>query len=851
MEFTLNDNQISFDGDPQLSLLSFLREQQHLTSVKDGCSGQGACGACLVEMDGKAILACRTPMEKVTGTRIITIEGFPSQLKETLGKAFVEKGAVQCGFCTPGFLARTRILLEKNPDPTRQEVKKALTLHMCRCTGYVKIVDAILLAAQSLREKKEIVLQKSGRIGKSLPKYDAYQKAIGQSDFIADMRLENMVYGALKFSAFPRAKVIRIDTAAAEALPGVLQVFTGRDIPGERVTGHLKDDWPLMVNEGEITRYIGDVLAGVVAETEAIARTAAELVVVEYEEMEPLTDMLTAEHSPIHVHEPGNLLSITHFENGAAVDTILADSAHVVSATYETQRVEHGFLETEAAIAEPLENDGIRIFVQSQGIDEDASCITRILNLPREKVDVTLIPCGGAFGGKEDLTVQGHAALFSYLLKQPVRVRLNREESLRMHPKRHPMIMNYQVGCDHQGRLTALKADILGDTGAYASLGAAVLGRSAGHAAGGYYVPNVDITAKAVYTNNIPCGAMRGFGVNQVTFAMESAIDELCEIGGFDRWQFRYDNALGNGSKTVTGQTLVGGVGLKETLLAVKDEFQQAKYAGLAIGIKNIGFGNGLIDESDVKIEIISATHIILHHGWTEMGQGIDTVAIQIFCEETGINTPDIIEIKHSTAAGIVGGTTTASRGTFLLGNAIIDVAQKIKKDLQYSTIAELSGSTYWGHWCCDWTTEPGSAGESITHVAYGYASQVVILDDKGSVQKVVAAHDIGRVINPVLVEGQIEGGIVMGLGYAFSENLSLNKGQLKTTQYGKLGIPRIKQVPEIVVKILEVADPYGPYGAKGVGEIGLVPTAAAAANARYQFDKTRHYKLPMRTGNA
>ncbi len=851
VEFTLNDNRISFNGDKELSLLSYLREQRHLTSVKDGCSGQGACGACLVEMDGKAILACRTSMEKVAGTRIVTIEGFPNQLKETLGKAFVEKGAVQCGFCTPGFLARTRILLEKNPDPTRQEIKKALTLHMCRCTGYVKIIDAIILAAQSLRENKEVNLQESGKIGKSLPKYDAYQKAIGQSDFIADMRLENMAYGALKFSAFPRAKIIRIDTAAAEALPGVLRIFTSQDIPGERITGHLKDDWPLMINQGEITRYIGDVLAGIVAKTEAIARAAVDLVVVEYEEMEPLTDMLAAEHSPIHVHEQGNLLSLTHFKNREEVDAILAGSAHVVSATYETQRVEHGFLETEAAIGEPWGSDGIRIFVQSQGIYEDNRCITRILNLPREKVDVTLIPCGGGFGGKEDLTVQGHAALFSYLLKQPVRVRLNREESLRMHPKRHPMIMNYQVGCDHQGRLTALKADIVGDTGAYASLGAAVLSRSAGHAAGGYHVPNVDITAKAVYTNNIPCGAMRGFGVNQVTFAMESAIDELCEIGGFDRWQFRYDNALGNGSKTITGQTLVGGVGLKETLLAVKDEFQQAKYAGLAIGIKNIGFGNGLVDESDVKIEIKSATQINLHHGWTEMGQGIDTVAIQIFCEESGINTPGIIKIKRSTAAGIVGGTTTASRGTFLLGNAIIDAAQKIKKDLQHATLADLTGSTYWGHWRCDWTTEPGSAEESITHVAYGYASQVVILNDEGSVEKVVAAHDIGRAINPVLVEGQIEGGIAMGLGYAFSEELPLNNGQLKTTRYGKLGIPRIKQVPEIVVKILEVADPYGPYGAKGVGEIGLVPTAAAAANARYQFDKIRHYRLPIKTGKA
>ncbi len=849
MEFILNGEKTVYKGDTELSLLSYLREQKQLTSVKNGCSGEGVCGACLVEMNGKPKLACRTSMEKVAGSTIVTIEGFPPDLREILGKAFVEKGAVQCGFCTPGFLARTRILLEKNPDPTRPEIIKALSPHMCRCTGYVKIVDAIQLAAWTLRQNTEINLSHSGMIGKNLPKYDAYLKAIGQNDFIADMRIDNMVYGALKFSDHPRARVLRIDTSAAEELPGVIQTFTTTDIPGERITGHLKDDWPLMIATGEITRTIGDVLAGVVAESEIVARAAAALIRVEYEVLEPLTDMMAAETSDILVHEEGNLLSTAHFSHGEAIDAALAASTHVVSATYETQRIEHGFLETEAAIAIPWQTGGIRIYVQSQGIYEDNSCISRILGLPRDKVDVTLIPPGGAFGGKEDLTVQGHAALFAYRLKKPVRVRLNREESLRMHPKRHPMIMQYRLGCDGNGQLTALYADIVGDTGAYASLGEAVLGRSASHAAGGYYVPNVDITAKAVYTNNIPSGAMRGFGVNQVTFAMEAAMDELCEMGGFDRWQFRYDNALENGLKTTTGQTLVSGVGLKETLLAVKDEFQQARYAGLAIGIKNIGFGNGVVDESDVKIEIISPEQILLHHGWTEMGQGIDTVAIQMFCEATGIDTPDIIEIRRSTSAGIVGGTTTASRGTFLLGNAIIDVAEKIKKDLQNSSLEALCGKTYWGHWRCDWTNEPGSTGESVTHVAYGYASQVVILDDNGAVSRVVAAHDVGRAINPLLLEGQIEGGVVMGLGYAFSENLPLEKGQLKTTRFGKLGIPRIKQTPEIVIKLVEVADPYGPWGAKGVGEIGLVPTAAAAANAVYQFDKKRHYSLPIKRG--
>lgn len=847
MEISINGKTTIFRGDPETSLLSYLREELRLTAAKDGCSGQGACGACLVEMNGKPTLACRTPMKKAEGAEIITLEGFPAELRETLGKAFVEKGAVQCGFCTPGFLARTRMLLEKNPDPTREEVIKAVTPHMCRCTGYVKIIDAILFAAETLQTKNTISPNQNGMIGDSLPKYEAFQKAIGQSGFVADMHVDDMAYGAMRFSDHPRARIIRIDTSAAESLKGVIRTFTASDIPGERITGHIKDDWPLMIAEGETTRTIADILAGVVAESEVVARKAVGLITVEYEILEPLTDMQKAEKSEIKVHETGNLLSVAQFSHGEAIDKALAASDHVVTATYQTQRVEHGFLETEAAIAMPWEQNGIRVYTQSQGIYEDNSCISRILGLPRDKVDVTLIPCGGAFGGKEDLTVQGHAALFAFILKRPVRVRLNREESLRMHPKRHPMIMHYRLGCDSNGRLTALYADIIGDTGAYASLGEAVLGRSASHAAGGYFIPNVDVTAKAVYTNNIPSGAMRGFGVNQVTFAIESAVDELCEKGGFDRWQFRYNNALENGLKTTTGQTLISGVGLKESLLAVKDDFQKAKYAGLAIGIKNIGFGNGLVDESDVKIEIISGEKILLHHGWTEMGQGIDTVAIQMFCEATGINRPEIIEIRRSTSAGIVGGTTTASRGTFLLGNAILNVAEKIKGDLGDSPLEALAGKTYWGHWRCDWTNEPGSAEESVTHVAYGYAAQVVILDDSGNVSQVVAAHDVGKAINPMLLEGQIEGGVVMGLGYAFSEDLPLEGGHLINTRYGKLGIPRVKQTPEIKVKLLEVADPHGPWGAKGVGEIGLVPTAAAAANAVFQFDKKRYYTLPIR----
>ncbi len=846
IEFTLNGEPISYEGSEDLSLLTWLREEKGIVSPKNGCSGQGVCGACLVEIDGKAALACRTPMEKLSGTEIITIEGFDPVLKDTLAKAFVKKGAVQCGFCTPGFLSRTKILLEKNDSPTVDEIKKALSTNLCRCTGYAKIIDAVILAAQALRDKKEIKLNETGGVGTSRSKHDAYLTALGQREFIDDMRLPGMLFGVLKFSDHPRAKILAVKIDKAEKLPGVIRVFTAKDIPGDRMTGIIYQDWPVMVFEGEITRYIGDVLAGVVAEDEATARKACELIDIEYEVLEPVTDPFEALTNRIKVHETGNLLAVTEFSRGGDIEKAFALSDHVVAAQYRTQLTEHAFLEKETAIARPYGDNGIQVYTQSQGIYEDRHAIAKILGLPEEKIIATLVPCGGAFGGKEDLTVQGHAALFCYHLHQAVKVSLSRDESIRMHPKRHPFVMNYKLGCDKNGMLTALSAEIIGDTGAYASLGGEVLNRAAGHASGGYHVPVVKVSSKAVYTNNLTSGAMRGFGVNQVTFAMECLVDELCEKIGADPWQFRYDNALKKGSMTATGQVLGDGVGLRDTLIAVKDEYYKARYAGIAMGIKNIGFGNGLIDESEAEIEVVSEKKIILHHGWTEMGQGIDTIAKQILCDVSGLDDIDI-DVVSSTDSEVVGGATTASRGTFLLGNSLIMAAEKLKKELRTKTMSNLVGKKFKGRWFCDWTTRPGKDVENPrTHFAYGYAAQVVILDDKGRVDKVIAAHDGGRVINPTMFEGQIEGAVMMGLGYAFTEKLELDRGYLKSSKMIKLGLPKIKSMPKIIVKAVEVKDPKGPFGAKGVGEIGLVPTAPAAINALYQFDRKRRYELPV-----
>jgi aldehyde oxidoreductase len=845
IRFQLNGAPVDYSGDETLSLLDYLRGEAGLVAAKDGCSGQGACGACLVELNGRPALSCVTRMRKVAGGRVVTLEGLPEPLRRVLGDAFVEKGAVQCGFCSPGFLMRTKILLQENPRPSRPEILAALKLNLCRCTGYVKIVEAIERAAELLAGAKPAPPDPNQGVGGRQDKYEAWETATGRRPFVADLRIPGMVFGALKFCDHARARIVSIDTAPAEKMPGVLRVFTAGDIPGNRHSGLIVADWPLMLDVGETSRSGADVLAGVVAASEAAARAAAGAVRVEYEVLEPLTDVRLAENSTIRVHEKGNLLASCVIRRGGDVDERLAGSAFTASGVFRTQMIEHAFLETEAAVALP-DGEGVRLYSQGQGVYEDRRQVASLLGLAEEKVRVFQVANGGGFGGKEDITVQGHAALFALRLQKPVRVRLSRPESLRMHPKRHPFIMEYALGCDGRGMLTALRARIVGDTGAYASVGTKVLERAAGHATGAYHLPAVDIEAKTIYTNNLPCGAMRGFGVNQVTFAMESCVDMLCEKGGFDRWRFRYDNALDEGRMTATGQVLGAGVGVRATLLALRDEFYKAGTAGLACGIKNTGVGNGMADESHVRIEVVAPAHVVIHHGWTEMGQGVHTVARQVVCQETGLD-PKLMEVRVDTASGARSGMTTASRATSLVGNALIDACAALKRDLKSRPLAELVGKSYAGRWRCDWTTTPQPGGRTVTHYSYGYASQLVVLDERGEIAAIHAAHDAGRIVNPTLFAGQIQGAVVMGLGYALSEDLPLRDGLPASFRLADLGLLRAHQVPPIRVLGVEVADEHGPYGAKGVGEIGLVPTAAAVANALCRFDGVRRFELPMK----
>jgi selenium-dependent xanthine dehydrogenase len=849
MRFTLNGQSVEYVGDPSLPVFDYLRNVVGLTSVKNGCSGEGACGYCAIALDNGVKLSCRTLMRDVAGATITTIEGWDPFVQDAFADAFVEKGGVQCGYCTPGIVIQAKALLDRKPNPTREEVVANLHKTICRCTGYHKIVDSILRAAEVIRDKKKIRrTSSSGRVGERHGKYNARDVVLGRRVFVGDMRREGMLHGALKYSDHPRARVLSIDISKASTLQGVVRVFTAGDIPGDRIVGIITKDWPLMIGEGEVTRYIGDVLACVVAETEEIARKATEMIEIRYEVLPPVTDPLVA-LGPLtpKIHPGGNLLSQSLVRRGD-VEKALKSSAFVSRGRYTTQRIEHAFAEPEASLAEPWEK-GVKIFSQGQGAYEDRKQIAQLLKLREKQVHVIQVETGGAFGGKEDLSVQGHAALLAFLLKKPVRIVLNRAQSIRMHPKRHPFVMDYELGCDESGKLTALKAFMIADSGAYASVGAKVVERAIGHAAGAYVVPNVEVEGLAVYTNNIPSGAMRGFGVPQATFAVESCIDDLCAQGKFDRWQFRYENAINEGDAITTGQIIHGGAGVRATLLALKDEFGKAKFAGIACGIKNTGIGNGMWDIGRCKIEIVSEKKVVLHHGWTEMGQGVHTMGIQALCEETGLD-PAIVEVRVDTSAEAVCGMTTASRGTSLLGHAVIEACKKLKADLKKKPLKEWKGNVYEGEWICDWTTEPdhpNQKGEHHTHYSYGYATQVVVLDGRGKIDTVYAAHDAGKIMNPTLFEGQIEGSIQMGLGYALTEELPMKDGNLVFDRLGKCGVLRAKQMPRVVVKGIEVCDPHGPYGAKGVGEIGMVPTAAAVAGALRAFDGVQRSSLPIR----
>ncbi len=841
--FDLNGTTITTSGNHP-HLMAALRDELGVISPKDGCAPSGQCGCCTVLVDGRARVACQTSMERAEGAQVVTLEGFNASERDLYATTFAAHGALQCGFCTPGILVRTKALIDrKGTKLTREEASRHLGAHLCRCTGYTKILDAV----ESLAAGEVPVVEPRGGIGTSGLRYEACDLSLGDRPFIDDMAPPGLLHGTVRLADYARADVVAIDTMAAEAVEGVERVLTAADVTGELRVGLIHQDWPVFIPEGGRTSYLGDVLALVVAVDRETARRAAGLVEVEYAPLKPFNDPVVAARSDEDAvwGLDGNVLSVSAYARGD-VEEALARSAHVVDQVFQTQRVEHAFLEPESTLAVPTD-DGLHVYSGGQGVWDDRDQIARVLGIDPERITVELVSNGGAFGGKEDLSNQAQTALAAWLIGQPVRCTLSREESLLLHSKRHPIRMAYRAGCDADGRLTALWARMIGDSGPYASVGMKVLERAAGHACGPYEVPAIDVESRAVRTNNPIGGAFRGFGANQAQFAMEGVMDRLAERVGITGWEIRSRNVVEPGSVWGAGQIMDEGCrGARACLDAIRPAYDGAvadgRPAGLGLGLKNSGLGNGAVELARAIVRFREDGQVEVRHCWTEMGQGVHTVALQVAVEELGID-PARIEVVVDTTRELGAGQTTGSRGTLMGAGSVAEACRAAVAD------GCRIGVDYPGEYRVDWTNSLSEGLEHpVIHSTFGYAAQLVVLDpETGAPDRVVAAHDVGRAVNPVLCEGQIEGSVHMGLGYALTEGFPTDAdARPRNTTLKSLGIIRPKDMPSVEVILVEEPQPDAPYGIKGVGEIGLVPTAGAVAAALHAYDGRWRADLPM-----
>ena len=838
-------------------LLSALRDELGVTSPKDGCSPSGQCGCCTVLLDGKARVACQTSMDKAEGSSVTTLEGLADDERVRYAEAFAAHGALQCGFCTPGIVMRAKALLDKAVQKgkvlERDDAARHLGAHLCRCTGYVKILDAV----EALATGEVAVALPRGGIGTSGIKVEAHELALGDRDYVDDLFLadghpDGLLHAALRLADHARADVVRIDASAAEAVDGVHRVLTAADIPGARRVGIIHTDWPVMIPEGGRTSYLGAVRAVGVADDRETARRAAALVDVEYVPLTVYSDpvvAVAAEEDAVWELD-GNVLSVSTYARGDA-EAALTGSAHVVEEVFQTQRIEHAFVEPESTLAVPIDTGdgeaGLYVYSGGQGVWDDRNQIASVLDVDTSRVTVELVSNGGAFGGKEDMSNQAHAALAAWLTGRPVRCTLSREESLLMHPKRHPIRMAYRAGCDADGHLTGLWIRMIGDSGPYASVGMKVLERAAGHASGPYVVPAIDVEATAVRTNSPVCGAFRGFGANQAQFAMEGVMDRLAARVGISGWEIRSRNVVTPGAVWGPGQVMDDGcLGARACLDEVKEAYDEAVAAGLPIGVglglKNSGLGNGFKEIARAVVHFRTDGRVEVRHCWTEMGQGVHTVALQVAVEELGVD-PDLVDVIVDTTRELGAGQTTGSRGTLMGAGSVADACRNAVAD------GCRTGIDYEGEYRVDWTNSLNDGLEHpIIHSTFGYAAQLVVLDpETGGVDRVVAAHDVGRAVNPMLCEGQVEGAVHMGLGYALTEGFPADdQGRPRNDTLRSLGIIRPKDMPDVDVRLVESPQPDAPYGIKGVGEIGLVPTAGAVAAALQAHDGDWRHSLPM-----
>ena len=897
-------------ADPNMSLLTYLREGLHLMGSKNGCAA-GHCGACTVIVDGEAQRSCLLRMARMTDRSVQTIEGISTaSTLHPLQFAFLQQGAVQCGFCTPGMIMAAKALLDHNLDPSDDEIKQALASNLCRCTGYVQIVAAVREAARLLREGVVAVPRDRALplecevLGTSVPRIDGVARVTGELAFADDLWQEGMLTARILRSAWPHARLLGIDTAEAEAMPGVVAVMTAKDVPGEKHFGLIQSDWPVLALDR--VRFVGDAVAVVYAETGEAAEAALARIKVSYE---PLPVVNTpqealAPSAPL-IHESGNELAHIQVSKGD-VETGLAEADVVVEGDYYTPFVEHAYLEPQAALAVPQPDGGVTIHVGSQGPSDDQRQIAACLGLPIERVRIAHMPMGGGFGGKEDITVQILAALGALKLQRPVKLTHTRAESISASVKRHAEYLHYKTGAKRDGRITAVQATIYGDTGAYASVGEAVLLRSASFACGPYVVPNVRVDSYAVYTNNVPAGAMRGFGNPQATFASEVQMDRLAEALGMDPGELRRINMLDTDTTTATGHRLTASVGAKPTLEAVRQALARRplptprpgwrRGVGIAASYKNVSLGTGQKDGSGARLELADDGYLDVHVGCTDMGQGSNTVMAQLAAQTVGWPYGRIRVYSGDTHRDPPAGMTTASRSTFVSGNAVVRAGARFRDELLPQAALELGVAPedllVRGEELCDRRsgrtlatlselakrlrakgrrisveeyylapetyralqvpTRGYAPGEDRLHNAYSFGAQAAVVEvneatGEVNVLRIVAAHDVGRPVNPLGIEGQITGGVMMGIGYALYEEFVLRDGRIITDTLRRLRIPTVWQVPEIEPIIVEDPHPEGPYGAKGMGELPASLAAPAVVNAIHDAVGVWIQTLPVR----
>ncbi|MGI6108569.1 MAG: selenium-dependent xanthine dehydrogenase [Eubacteriaceae bacterium] len=849
--FTVNGKHVTPSHNQKL--LRFLRDELHLTAAKDGCS-EGACGACTVIIDGETVKSCVPDTDHLDGKEVITVEGLTEFEKEMYCFAYAEAGAVQCGFCIPGMVMCTKALLDKNPDPTEDEIRYAIRNNYCRCTGYVKIIAAVKVAAMI---KKYGRIPESGTddwtLGSRVQRVDADEKVLGTGKYPDDYYPEGMIYGSALRSKYPRARVLSIDTSKAKALPGVVGVFTADDVPGDNKIGHLKHDQYTLIPVGGLTHFLGDAIALVAAEDRTVLEKAKKLIKVEYEELPAIHNIQEAgapDAPKVFDEEENNICAYKHISRGNA-DEAIARSAHVISHHYETPWTEHAFLEPECAVAFIDEDDDVFIYSTDQSAHQTLHECRLVLGSDKVKVQNALV--GGGFGGKEDMTVQHHAALIARLTGRPVKVKLARAESLLIHPKRHHFEMDFTMGCDENGLIQGVKAVVASDTGAFASLGGPVLERACTHAAGPYNYQNFDIEGTAYYTNNPPAGAFRGFGVTQTCFVTESLLNLMADEVGITPWEIHYRNAIRPGEVLPNGQIVGKETGLVETLEAVKEQYDQAiadgKPVGIGCAMKNAGVGVGIPDTGRVKLVIEDDEKLHIFTGASCIGQGLGTVLVQMIVTNTDIGHEDIVYERSNTWISPDSGTTSGSRQTLVTGEACRRACDKLMEDRRAGlSMHDMVGKTYYGEYLAKTDPLGADVPNPVSHVAYGYATQVCILNPKTrKIEKMIAAHDVGKAVNPLSCEGQIEGGVVMSMGFALREEYPIDDNCKPIEKYGALGLFRAHELPEIDAIVVDKPGLDVACGAIGIGEITSIPTAPAITDAYYRLDGEPRYSLPIK----